>query len=304
MLKRLLTLFREAGAGDPADTWDPPPPPPFGLVAEALPAVQELAAAGRGIELRTTPNPARPGERLVAIAVVPAAAASSGDDGTPAPERGAPGEEPLPIYVDEDDRRRLAGAVLDHDPDEGWRLRVSLELRARETPNPDGRLYLVDRRLTDGAALTFTPRTENPALAERLLDHPGLIAVLLRGATLTVERREGTPWSEIDPHVSQALRAHFLAAGEALEGVAEVRFETELENEVARVLDAEVRPAIRRDGGELRLLGVRPDGIAEVRLVGACRSCPSSTRTLHRGVQTVLTRAFPGEVRGVEAIGD
>lgn len=282
MLKRFLSLFRDE---DPADAWDPPAPGPFGTTEDARADADALAASGRVLSLRTEPAELE-GERRVIVDV----------------HEGA-GDGP-PIRVSEADLHHLAGLVLDHDrgapEDAGWRVLLSLQLRARDTPNPEGRLYLVDRRLTDGASLFFTRGTRNPALPSRLLDEPGVEAVLLRGGTLTVERaHDGVPWDDVDRHVDGCLRSHFLRCGRALRGAAAVAFADPFEGEVAELLERDVLPAVRRDGGDLRLLGVR-DGVARVRLVGACRSCPSSRITLERGVRAALERAFPGRIRGVE----
>jgi len=318
VLKRFLSLFRDP---DPADAWAPGPPPPFGLVEDAMPALEELAAEGRSLFIRTEPHPEHADERRVVVEVAGATDPDFGESGplvvaTPpgrgaeAPERGTDlaaeaAPAPLPIRLARADRERLAGLVLDHEPDappdRGWRLNAPLHLRARETPNPDSRLYLVDRQLTDGAAAYFTPRTESPGLPTRLLGSADIDAVLLRGATLTVERRPGATWQRVDRAVYAALRGHALAAGRPVAG-GTVRYRTDLEDRVARLLEERVLPAVRRDGGEIRLLGVDDDGVARVRLVGACRSCPSSARTLKRGVEAVLTAAFPETIRGVEAV--
>jgi Fe-S cluster biogenesis protein NfuA len=74
-----------------------------------------------------------------------------------------------------------------------------------------------------------------------------------------------------------------------------------LEAAVDALLDAEVRPALHADGGDLELLGIE-DGIVKVHLVGACRSCPASALTMKGGVERALLAAFPDEVLGVEAV--
>ena len=59
-----------------------------------------------------------------------------------------------------------------------------------------------------------------------------------------------------------------------------------------------VRPALQSDGGDLTLLGVRPDGVVEIEMIGACRTCPLSMVTLTGGIEAVLLQRVPG-VTGV-----
>lgn len=56
----------------------------------------------------------------------------------------------------------------------------------------------------------------------------------------------------------------------------------------------QLRPAIRDDGGDIELVDVTPDGVAQVRLSGACVACPSRDLTLRHGVEKALCGTIPG----------
>lgn len=72
-------------------------------------------------------------------------------------------------------------------------------------------------------------------------------------------------------------------------------------DKIESVID-EIRPAIRADGGDIELVAFDPDeGRVEVRLVGACHSCPYSLLTLQGGIEQRLRRQLP-EVKTVIAI--
>ncbi|MGE5673104.1 MAG: NifU family protein [Mycobacterium leprae] len=75
--------------------------------------------------------------------------------------------------------------------------------------------------------------------------------------------------------------------------------EETLYQRVDRALD-QIRPAIRMDGGEVELIDVE-EGIAKVRMVGACGGCPMSTMTLKMGIERAIRQAVP-EVHSVEAV--
>lgn len=55
-----------------------------------------------------------------------------------------------------------------------------------------------------------------------------------------------------------------------------------------------IRPALRADGGDMRLVDVDDDGVVTVSLVGACGTCPISVTTLKGGVERILKDRVPG----------
>jgi Fe-S cluster biogenesis protein NfuA len=74
----------------------------------------------------------------------------------------------------------------------------------------------------------------------------------------------------------------------------------DVKERVQEVLD-KLRPYIQRDGGDVELVDVTEDGVVQVRLLGACGSCPSSTITLKAGIERALFEEVP-EVREVEQV--
>ncbi|HLO02289.1 MAG TPA: NifU family protein [Symbiobacteriaceae bacterium] len=75
--------------------------------------------------------------------------------------------------------------------------------------------------------------------------------------------------------------------------------EETLYQRVDRALD-QIRPAIRMDGGEVELVDVE-EGVAKVRMMGACGGCPMSTMTLKMGIERAIRMQVP-EVKTVEAV--
>lgn len=216
-----------------------------------------------------------------------------------------PGEpfEPLAdgAVIRPEDRERLYGLELDHDGHR-WKAVLNLTLYGSETPNPDSRLYTLDRPLHRGRPASFKRDTAGaPPIARRLLSDPGVHSVMLRGNTLTVERRDAAPWGRLDRHVDACLRDHFLLGGGVVDGDAGPQRDDPLEAAVAKVLEAEVLPAVHRDGGNIVLDRV-DDGVVYVHMEGACASCPASVLTLKGAVERTLKQAFPGEIERVEPV--
>lgn len=69
---------------------------------------------------------------------------------------------------------------------------------------------------------------------------------------------------------------------------------------VQEVLD-KVRPSLQADGGDCELINVRDDNVIEVKLQGACGSCPMATLTLKAGIERVLKEEIP-EIKEVISV--
>lgn len=73
---------------------------------------------------------------------------------------------------------------------------------------------------------------------------------------------------------------------------------SELEKKVEAALD-KVRPALRRDGGDVEVVHVAGQSV-KLRMVGHCAGCPSARMTLQFGIERVLREEVP-EVRDIVA---
>ena len=267
-------------------------PPPTPLDPDAPLSVSEAAQAwlqglpdGQGLHLATTP--AADGY-VVRV--------HEGDALGPPP----PALAPHPITVSDADLHRLRGLSL-HRIDGRWAVVADLDLRSRDTPNPNGRLYLCNRYLVLGRPLFFTSEGSPPWLARDLLAIDGVQSVLLRENTVSVERTPDAPWDQIDRQVDAALRSFFLRCGHPIEASEIERSGDAMEADIWAVLEEHILPGIHADGGDLELVGVQ-DGVVRVAMHGACRSCPASTATLKMGVERVLHEAFPGQIERVEQV--
>lgn len=70
---------------------------------------------------------------------------------------------------------------------------------------------------------------------------------------------------------------------------------------IEEVLDT-IRPALRSDGGDVEFIDYdEDDGVVQLRLMGACGSCPVSVMTLKQGIERRIMTAVP-EVRAINAL--
>ncbi len=74
----------------------------------------------------------------------------------------------------------------------------------------------------------------------------------------------------------------------------------DLRDRIKQVLVEEIGPALDMDGTKIELIDVQ-DGVAQLRLGGACGGCASSIMAVIMGVEQELRRRIP-EVECIEAV--
>ncbi len=70
-------------------------------------------------------------------------------------------------------------------------------------------------------------------------------------------------------------------------------------DEVKKALE-EIRPMLQADGGDVELVEVK-DGIARLKLIGACSGCAMAKMTLKMGIEKKLKEKVP-QIKGVEEV--
>lgn len=89
----------------------------------------------------------------------------------------------------------------------------------------------------------------------------------------------------LQPETTQETAAQTGAEAPAAEGIDREK--------VMQVLNM-LRPYLQADGGDVDLVNITPEGVVELRLQGACGTCPSSTYTLKMGIEEQLKQYVPG----------
>jgi Fe-S cluster biogenesis protein NfuA len=75
---------------------------------------------------------------------------------------------------------------------------------------------------------------------------------------------------------------------------------SELYQQIEDALDS-IRPYLKTDGGDVRVLDISDSMVLSLELLGACGSCPMSAMTLKAGVEEAVKKAVP-EIKSVIAI--
>ena len=76
----------------------------------------------------------------------------------------------------------------------------------------------------------------------------------------------------------------------------------ELFDRVEKALDS-IRPYLKSDGGDVKLLEVTAENDVKLELLGNCSSCAMSAMTLRAGVEEAIRKMAP-EVKGVIAVNN
>jgi Fe-S cluster biogenesis protein NfuA len=180
---------------------------------------------------------------------------------------------------------------------------MSVNIQLEWTPNPSTLKYVVDRKLLSSGAVNFTNREEavkKSPLALKLMDVKGVTAVMVGLNFVTVTKGDEGEWDELNDAVMSALDSHLganepvvdeeaLAAARAAAGSGEAG---SVEQRIRDILDAEIRPAVAQDGGDITLDRFE-GGIVYLHMQGSCAGCPSSTATLKMGIEGRLRELIP-----------
>ncbi len=183
----------------------------------------------------------------------------------------------------------------------------NISIYLESNPNPNSLKFVVNEMLVpDGLSFDFPNResaTQAP-LAQELFDYPFVDRVFYMSNFITVTKRDDVEWVEIQ-HILKDHIAKFLEAGRFIMELKDANAEaaepeTETVKKIKSILEEYIRPAVEQDGGAITYHSFH-DGIVKVKLQGSCSGCPSSMVTLKAGIENLLTRMIPGEVKAVEA---
>ncbi|MET0404784.1 MAG: NifU family protein [Cystobacter sp.] len=179
---------------------------------------------------------------------------------------------------------------------------MSVNIQLEWTPNPSTLKYVVDRRLMSSGAVSITSiqaAEEKSPLALKLMGIQGVTAVMVGSNFVTVTKGDAGEWDELNDAVMATLDEHLNAGLPAVneEVVAAARTAGTaaggtVESRIQEILDAEIRPAVAQDGGDITLDRFE-EGIVYLHMQGSCAGCPSSTATLKMGVETRLRELIP-----------
>jgi Fe-S cluster biogenesis protein NfuA len=172
------------------------------------------------------------------------------------------------------------------------------------TPNPNSLKFLPGKKVSNSGSYEITNKDETQnTLVRNLLSINGVEGIFLGEDFISINKKEVIKWDEIK-HIVISFINDFYSEGKEFvidESLEEKNSNLDdLEQKIVKILDEKIRPAVARDGGDIKFKEFK-DGVVKVQLQGSCSGCPSSTMTLKQGVQNLLCHYLP-EVKEVVAI--
>ena len=180
-------------------------------------------------------------------------------------------------------------------------------IQIESTPNPNSLKFLSEREISTIGTEEFQKQNSknlnNPFIKE-LLEFKGVELVLLSKNFLSVNKSDDVKWNDLKPMIISHLNHYFENNKEPILQENKKSKTTSNNNDetvkkIIDVLDNKIRPAVARDGGDIKFKSFE-NGIVKVELQGSCSGCPSSLMTLKQGVQNLL-KHYVKEVNSVEA---
>ena len=181
-------------------------------------------------------------------------------------------------------------------------------VQTEETPNPNTLKFLPGKTVSEVGSFEFTAKdqTEN-RLIKGILLMKEVNMVFLGPDFITVKKTEQILWKEIKPKIISLINEYYLKDNVSILDKNYVKQKSndkeptdEVVKKIIRILDEKVRPAVAKDGGDIKFKSFE-NGLVTVELQGSCSGCPSSIMTLKQGVQNLLCHYVP-EVKKVEAV--
>ena len=181
-------------------------------------------------------------------------------------------------------------------------------VQTEETPNPNTLKFLPGKTVSEVGSIEFTAvkQTEN-RLIKDILSMKEVNMVFLGSDFITVKKTDQILWEEIKAKIISLINEYYLENKDSILDKNYLKQKTsdeeptdEVVKKIINVLDEKIRPAVARDGGDIKFKSF-DNGLVTVELQGSCSGCPSSMATLKQGVQNLLCH-YVSEVKRVEAV--
>ena len=189
-------------------------------------------------------------------------------------------------------------------------------VETEHTPNPNTLKFLPGKKVSEVGPIEFLKNDKNikVPLANKILSLKGAIMIFFGEDFITVKKGENFSWNDLKHSIISEINDYYSKGNDVVVGkdlrLAKILSKSasspkpvqsnEIINKINEVLDSKIRPAVARDGGDIKFKSF-DNGLVTVELQGSCSGCPSSMATLKQGVQNLLCH-YVSEVKRVEAV--
>ncbi|MEZ0391458.1 MAG: NifU family protein [Pseudobdellovibrionaceae bacterium] len=182
-------------------------------------------------------------------------------------------------------------------------IQVSIE----QTPNPATLKFTLSHIVSEqGYDFANAQDAHFSPLASKLFGFPWTNGVYIGPDFITVTKQDWVDWDVLAEPLASLIREH-LQNGEPVfterpkDGQNdEQESDSEIVKQIKRILNAEIRPVVAMDGGDI-VFANYSEGTLALHMKGACAGCPSSTATLKEGIEARMKELLP-EIKEVISI--
>ncbi|WP_005036456.1 NifU family protein [Holophaga foetida] len=168
------------------------------------------------------------------------------------------------------------------------------------TPNPHAVKFILKEPVAVGFPRSYPNReiAEADPLAKALFEVGHVVSVFMQDKILTVTKDEELTWNDLLPKLAPPIRSAPSAAQEAptpREGSPTVDENDPFIQQIYKVLEDTIMPALAADGGGLEIVG-RHDKQIMIRYQGACMTCPSGLTGTLMAIEGILKKEVDPEI--------
>ena len=176
-------------------------------------------------------------------------------------------------------------------------------IQTQKTPNPNSIKFLPGKKVSlVGPVEILKKEDTDNYLLKNILSIEGVTGIFLSEDYISVNKNSEKEWEELKHIIQSFINEYYQEGNESVisknNNNSELKYK-EIEKKIISVLENKIRPAVARDGGDIRFKEFK-NGVVKVQLQGSCSGCPSSTITLKQGVKNLLCH-YIHEVKQVEA---
>ena len=184
-------------------------------------------------------------------------------------------------------------------------------VETEHTPNPNSLKFLPGKKVSEIGPIEFLKndkKIQKVPLANKILSIEGTAMVFFGEDFITVKKEKNLDWKDLKHGIISEINDYYSKGHDSVikknlnveDTKSEKEQSSDTVNKIIEILDAKIRPAVARDGGDITFKSFK-EGVVTVELKGSCSGCPSSIMTLKQGVQNLLCHYIP-EVKKVEAV--
>jgi Fe-S cluster biogenesis protein NfuA len=182
-------------------------------------------------------------------------------------------------------------------------LEIPKIIDIEDTPNPNAVKFTLFEPLTWGMTRSYenAEQAKDDALASALFDIAHVSNVFYVDKWITVTQDGGADWPALVRLVAVPIRAAPAADAQTAATVAAASHayadlspaDRQRLDAINTLLDEQIRPYLKNDGGDLHVLGLDGDQLS-VHYQGACGTCPSSISGTLRSIENLVKSIEPG----------